>query len=113
MGLNLAPKLNHRHLSATLIVAWMVCECFTNATTTLITLNHPNKFNDVSDFNGDSQPRYKLRRQYYENPDRRIARRGDEQSVVITNEQRFASPRIVILGATGELKIFYEAGTKL
>ena len=112
MGLNLAPKLNHRHLSATLIVAWMVCECFTNATTTLITLNQPNKFNDVSDFNGDSQPRYKQRRQYYENPDRRIARRGDEQSVVITNEQRFASPRIVILGATGELTIFYEAVTK-
>ena len=112
MGLNLAPKLNHRHLSATLIVAWLVCECFSNATTTLITLNQPKNFNDVSDYNVDSQPRYKQRRQYYENTGRRIARRDDEQSVVITNEQRFASPRIVILGATGELKIFYEAVTK-
>ena len=105
MELNLALKVNQRHLSASLILAILVCECFTYATTTLITLNQPNKFNDVSEFNGDSQPRYKQRRQYYENTGRRIARRGDEQSVVITNEQRFASPRIVILGATGELKI--------
>ena len=105
MKMNLSLRLNHKHMFRTLFVALLVCECFTNANTTLITLNQPKNVNDVSDYIVDNEPRYKQRRQYYENMGRRIERRGDEQNVVITNEKRFASPRIVILGATGELNI--------
>ena len=37
-------------------------------------------------------------RKYY---GRRMERRNEQQEVVVTNEKHYASPRIVILGATG------------
>ena len=108
MRITLSLILRHSHFSRTLIAALLLCEHFGNTHTTIIALNQPQNGDRINNYNVDSQPQYKRQRQYYENIGRRIERRGDDQNVVVTNEKRFASPRIVVLGATGKLTIPYK-----
>ena len=72
--------------------------------TTTISLSDPNHFNyNLEDYDHYRNNNYQRQSSY--NPKkyygRRMERRNEQQNVVVTNEKNYASPRIVILGATG------------
>ena len=93
-------------MTLVVVVLLLFCNYFVCVRTTIISLNDPHDFDHyVSNYNRrqqPSQPNYN-QRQYYGNNGRRLERRGEQQNVVVTNEKNYASPRIVILGATGNL----------
>ena len=79
-------------------------ECVTAKRTTALSINDQNEFNyNVEDFNRHHQQQYSKssvhnQRKYY---GRRMERRNEQHDVEVTNEKHYASPRIVVLGATG------------
>ena len=97
------------HLVAfTVILLLSFCEFGGCKRTTVVSLNdHENDYNHRAhdSYNQRRQPQNQLQssynqRKYY---GRRMERRNEEQDVIVTNEKHYASPRIVILGATGKL----------
>ena len=91
----------------TVVLLLLFCTCFVCVRTTIISLNDPHDFDHhVSDYNRWQQHQSNYnQRQYYGNIGRRMERRGEQENVVVTNEKHYASPRIVILGATGNLSL--------
>lgn len=80
------------------------CEPACCKRTTTISLSDPNHFNyNLEDYDHYRNNNYQRQSSY--NPKkyygRRMERRNEQQNVVVTNEKHYASPRIVILGATG------------
>ena len=94
-------------MTFTIILLLSFCEFGGCKRTTVISLNdHPNDYNHrAHDPYNRRQQQNQLQssynqRKYY---GRRMERRNEQQDVVVTNEKHYASPRIVVLGATGKL----------
>ena len=98
--------LSERRMYQLAFVALLLTLCCNLAAATRTTIT---SFNDQNDFNYNWED-YSRRqtshrssynqRQYY---GRRMERRNEQHDVVVTNEKHYASPRIVILGATGKI----------
>ena len=83
------------------------CELVSAKRTTTLSFDDRNEFNynheDYNRHHVQQQQQYSKssihnQRKYY---GKRLDRRNEQKSVVVTNEKHYASPRIVILGATG------------
>ena len=97
-------RIPDRQISLATLFVVLLLFCFVCVRTTIISLNDPHDFDHHgSDYNRRQQQSSYNQRQYYGNIGRRMERRGEQQNVVVTNEKHYASPRIVILGATGNL----------
>ena len=99
--------LFNRQYPKAFICFGMIFLCFgvvTAKRTTALSIDDPNNFNyNVEDYNRHHQQQYSKssvhnQRKYY---GRRMERRNEQQNVAVTNEKHYASPRIVVLGATG------------
>ena len=86
----------------------LFCEFVVSKRTTISSYNDQNDFNyNLEDYSrrqkNNRQSSYNQRKYY----GRRMERRNEQHDVVVTNEKHFASPRIIILGATGKLSSKY------
>lgn len=89
------------------VVIIFSCGFATSRRTTTTSLSDRNEFNynheEYNNRHHQQQQQYSKsnvhnQRKYYQ---RRMERRNEQQNVEVTNEKHYASPRIVILGATG------------
>ena len=99
------------HCGWAVVTFCFIWNCVVEIQASSVSLNQPNKYVNADESQYHHIDRQKQQQQenkkynqqgkYYGSFRRTERKHDDTRKVVVTNEKRFASPRIVILGATG------------